>query len=300
MDTRLTQLTKIGNQRNPVEETEYQNLMGAAGGAKDPYGEAQSLLGSQAGALSAFNQQQTGQQNDFLNRYKGAIAGQETVPAMAERIGNSLGLPQLQANSQALQNTLFNLPSTYSKATTGRDVNANQLARIIGQKQSELAPAASLAAQNVGTAQSNLSQQLGYGVQQQQKDLIPYQTEQSLLSDQMAREFSGFTKQQENALSLVMQKIQNNQALTMQELQNANALALKKLDYDQQIGLLDKQNQSGSNDKRYITLADGATLYDTQTGQIVSSNQKDFIATGGGAVAGNYYGSTPSYFTPVK
>jgi hypothetical protein len=160
------------------------------------------LLAQQATDTAAFNAKQQGQQNDFLTAYKNAVGGQETQTAAAARIGASLGLPQLQANSQALNNTLFQLPQTYGKATTGFDVNSNQLAQIIAQKQSELAPSATLAASNVQNAQNNLSTQLGYEQADQSKALLPYQEQGQLLSDQLARESSGFTQDKQNALQV--------------------------------------------------------------------------------------------------
>lgn len=249
-DTRLTQLMKIGESggRNPIEESEFQTLKSQAGIA-DP------------ASTTAFNTAQEGKQNDFLSRFKSAIGGQETLPDMANRIGGSLGLPQLQANSQALQNTLFNLPQTYSKATTGRDVNANQLARLIGQKQSELAPAASLAAQNVGTAQSNLSAQLGYGVQQQEKELQPFQTESTMLSDQLAREYSGFNQDKQNQFNMMMQQLANGQALTLAQMTAANELAKAKLQYD----------QTKKSTDQYFTLSQGQQLYNANGNQIANN-----------------------------
>lgn len=232
MDTRLDQLAKTN--RNPVEETEYQNLLkssngSSANGAPD---NANALLAEQKAQTAAFNQDQRGLSADFLNRFKGAVAGQETLPNMATRIGGELGLPQLQANSQSLNNTLFNLPSTYGAATRGFDVNANQLARIIGQKQSELAPAAALASQNTLNAQDQVTKMLGYGVQQQQKELLPYQTESSMLSEQQAREFSGFTADKQNQLTSILSDIANKRAVSAAQLAYANQLALAKLGYD--------------------------------------------------------------------
>src|SRR3990167_1878680 len=80
---------------------------------------------------------QQAQSQDYLGRLGGYVSGQPTSSALAERIGGELGLPTLRSNVQGLENTLFNLPSTYGSATRGFDVNANQLSRIIGTKQAE-------------------------------------------------------------------------------------------------------------------------------------------------------------------
>jgi len=41
--------------------------------------------------------------------------------------------------------------------------------------------------------------------------------------------------------------------------------------------------EKAKNDKRYITLSDGTSLYDTQTGQLIAENAKNYAPTGGGS-----------------
>lgn len=224
---------------------------------------------------------QSGQTSDFLNRYTGAIKGQEGTSALATRIGNELGLPQLQANAQSLNQTLFNLPSTYSAATTGRDVNANQLARIVGTKQAELSPAAALASQNAQQAQTNLNTRLGYEQTDQAKALLPFQTEQQLLSDRLTREATGYSSANQSILDSLIAKMNAGISLSEGEKNRAQQLAVQEMQYKQAMDVA-KAGQTTDNSKRYVTLADGATLYDIQTGQVVSSNVKDFKASGGG------------------
>jgi len=75
---------------------------------------------AQKNELAGIFGDQRGETADYLSRFGSFLASQPTTSAMAERIGGELGLPTLRANSQSLQNTLFNLPSVYSKATTDR------------------------------------------------------------------------------------------------------------------------------------------------------------------------------------
>lgn len=58
-------------------------------------------------------------------------------------------------------------------------------------------------------------------------------------------------------------------------------LALKdeqkfQADLDSAKALTDQRLNANANEKRYITLSDGTSLYDTETGQIVAENQKNF------------------------
>lgn len=261
-DTELGQLAKTD--RNPIQENRYQELLAQAE-ANDPVKQAEKKR-------LALEEQQRARQDEFLGRFRTAVEGQEKLPDMAARLGGELGLPGLRSTSQGLMNTLEATPETQKTATRGYNVNSNQLARIIGAKQAELAPSATKAAQNTLNAENELGTRLGYGVQQQVKDLTPFTTEQSLMSDQLAREYTGFTQQASNELQMIMQQIQNNQAVTLQQMQNANNLAIKKLEYD---------NAKNSIDK-YLTLSEGQTVYDPTSLQALYTAPKTYKPTGGG------------------
>jgi hypothetical protein len=97
----------------------------------------QSVLNSQragTGSLLSGQAQQTG---NWLNNYSSALGKQETMPAMYTRIGEELGIPGLRNQAQTLTSTLEAIPQTYTDATRGFDVNANQLNRIVGTKHSK-------------------------------------------------------------------------------------------------------------------------------------------------------------------
>lgn len=231
---------------------------------------AQGIVGQRAvekqkAETEALNAKQKAAQDEFLGRFRSTVEGQEKLPDMAARIGGQLGLPGLQQTAQGLIKTVAELPKTQTDATRGYNVNSNQLSRIIGAKQAELAPAAQQAVTQQQAAESNLATQLGYGVAQQQKDLLPFTTEQSLLSDQLAREYSGFTTDKQNQLQLMMQNISNGQALTMAQLQNANDLAMAKLQYDNQVDYFNKQQSAQAKQQNFVNVNGG--LYNTTTGQ---------------------------------
>lgn len=256
---------------------------------------------NQLSGLSAQQKTDTGsfigglksQTGDFLNRYKGAIGGQETMSGMAGRLGDQLNLPTLQKNAASAQQAVYDLPGVYDGATRGFDVNANQLSRIVGQKTSELAPIAQRAQEQANTAQGNLNTLLGYGQADQNKQLLPYQAEQSLLPGLQSTSAGLFSGQQQNELTSLINKINAGVSLTQTEWNNANQLAVAKQNFENQKALNQQQYDlgAGGNDRRYITLSDGASLYDTTTGQVISQNQKDFKGTGGGGVNINAYRS---------
>src|SRR5205085_1881136 len=131
-------------------------------------------------------------------------------------------------------NTVFQLPQTYSAATRGFDVNSNQLARIVGLKQSELAPSAELAQQNAGNAENAVNTKLGYATAEQNKQLLPYQSEQTLLSDRLARESSMFSQANQQELDSIIAKINAGVTLSEGESDRANKLAMAEKQYQSQ------------------------------------------------------------------
>jgi len=203
--------------------------------------------------------------SDFLNRYTSAIGGQETSSAMAGRIGQELGIPTLQSNANTLRTTLNNIPTTYNKATTGFDVNANQLARVVGQKASELAPAVDTAERALSSAQGNLNTRMGYEQADQAKALTPYSTEQNLLQDRLARETSMFTNENENELNGLISKINAGITLSEGEKNRANTLAAQEASFNNQMKLQKDQQQFTSSQPNFVGVNGG--LYNTTAGK---------------------------------
>lgn len=201
-----------------------------------------------------FNTAQAGKEKDFLDRFKAAIGGQESLTDMATRIGGDLNLPNLRQSAFDLTASLKATPDVQKQATRGYNVNANQLARIISSKQAELAPKAQEATSQQQFAENQLGERLGYGIQEQQKELVPFQTESQMLGDRLAREFTGYTQDKQNALQMYMQQLANGQQLKLAEIQQANQLAQMKYQFD---------NTKAQTD-RYLS---GTSFYDTQTGQ---------------------------------
>jgi len=196
------------------------------------YTEATDTLAKQKLGNEALLASQSGQENDYLTRYRGAIAGQETSANMARRIGAELNLPTLSENAFNLNRQVRELPQTYSAATRGFDVNANQLNRIVGQKTSELTPALTTANEALANANQTLATQMGYQLSDQEKSLLPYTTEKELLTNKLARETSLYTSQNENELSTIISKIQSGIAVSEAEKARALQLATQEQNYN--------------------------------------------------------------------
>lgn len=208
---------------------------GAAGSGLDAYMQGMPEKRNQ------FFTGQKGEVNDFVGRFTSAVRGQEPLTHMQSRIGREVGLPQLQQSANQLNTTLANIPSTYSGATRGFDVNSNQLDRIVGSKAAGLAPTVNAVNNSLGMAQNQVSTRMGMEQQQQAKELAPYQSEQQLMNDRLSREAAGFTQESEGLLGGFIQKLQAGVSLSTGEQTRANQLAIAKLDYDARKYAADKQ-----------------------------------------------------------
>lgn len=184
---------------------------------------------------AAMEGRQQGQETDYLSRFRGAIMGQEALPHMYSRIGRELNMPNLATNFNQVSNQMTNLPETYSKATRGFDVNANQLNRIVSTKQAALAPALTTATQNYQTAQDQQNKMIGAELTQQEKQLRPFETEQQFMADRFARESTGFTQDNEMELNSLISKMQAGVQLSEGEKQRANELAIQEKKYQEGI-----------------------------------------------------------------
>lgn len=191
-----------------------------------------SLLGGYTGARTSFYGGQRNDINDFLGRYKTAIAGQTPYSALQERAENEYGVPQLQKTATTVQNAFNAIPGTYTSGAKGYDVNANQLSKIIGTKTSEMAPAVQASNTALSNATTAAGARTAQGIAQQEKELRPYASEQSMLGDALARESTGFTTEMEAKLNGYLDKMKQGIALSTTEYQEAQAYARAKLSYD--------------------------------------------------------------------
>jgi hypothetical protein len=212
---------------------------------------------------------QKAEENAFLNRYQGVIGGQEGLPAMAERLGGELNLPNLRESAFQLSNTLKSIPQVQTQATTGFDVNENQRKRIIAQKQSEIAPLAQEAISQQQFAEGQLGERLGYGLQEQLRQLKPLEMEAAMLSDRLGREVTGYSIDKQNELSLLLAKMQQNQELTMYEKQRAAQLADAESDFEKQkqlisFNLAEQNKYKDSSTGNPLSYLSGNTQTNTQ------------------------------------
>lgn len=220
----------------------------------------------QAADRQAMLDAQTAKETDFLGRFNTAVTGAPKFSELAGQYGTDLGLPQMREASIGmnqslidLQSALETLPSRVAGETRGFEVNANQLARIqearaqpMVQNMNKTATEASRAQERLGSTEQQLATLLGYADKDFQRTLLPFEQESKLISDQIARQVSGFNKSAEDELNLILNKLNFGQTLSANEIQRVNDLADKEdtfLKQKEMVGTEQDVNRTNMNEQ---------------------------------------------------
>ena len=100
---------------------------------------------------------------------------------------------------------------------------------------------------------------MGYAQADQNRALLPYQTEQSLMSDRFARETTGYTSAMQGELDSIIGRMNAGIQISEAEKSRAHELALEEKKYQNQLSA-DRQKGAG-----FASVNGG--LYNTSTGQ---------------------------------
>ena len=262
-------------------------------------GEFQFLSGFFDPGLSPSQQLAKGQadrEEGFLTRFRETITGQETLPAMSERLGAELGLPGLRESTRGLteaaidlEGLLFGLPGRVAGETRGFDVTQGQLERIQEERARgprgqliETARAAERSGGRLAGLESQLGQRLGLGVAQQEKELRPFEAEIGLISERAAREVTLYTADKQNELAVLLQKMQTQGQLDLNDAQRIADLALQEDEYSRifdQIRL-----QTDEDIRQSLALRRDGNV--TDPGSIFESIIQELSPSGGGGFGG--------------
>jgi hypothetical protein len=221
---------------------------------------SQNFYGGQAGQIGAFQ-----------GAYQAATNALPTYQKLYSDAAQEYNVAPLATNAANLQNTLLQVPQTYSQATVGSDTNNNQLMQLIGQKQWELGPIAQAATNSAQTAQGLAATKAGYGIQNENFLTQPYQTAAPMITSEMASAASGFNQEQANELQALEQKLASGVTLTTTEMNNLNQLKIAEEGYQNALAV---GNQTGQyalkntqlGNQNYV-LNPYQSVYNTVSGQ---------------------------------
>ena len=210
---------------------------------------------------------------DYLNNLTAFIGNQESLPAMYSRLSGQLGIPQLQEQTQRLgeasddiTSQLFALPENVAGRTRESLVTESGKGRIVAAEaepmQRNLAQLSALADRfgaRLGTAQTNLGTMMGLYQAQQEKELMPWEKEYDLLTQTQAREFSGYTFEEEQELNKLIANQRTGLTWNNEERDRANQLAMKEMEYKSALEQISATGEEDRITKKAPT--DLATLY---------------------------------------
>ena len=187
---------------------------------------------------------QTKTTNDFLTAYKNTIANQPNLAQMYSNFGAANNLPQLGQQATTLNNAVLQVPQQNLDLARGFNYGADQVAAKTNQDLTRLQPLASAATNAYQTAQNLTNQQVGYQQTQNQYELQPLQAQQQMLTDQFARQMTGFTTEAQTELNALTSKMEQGIQLSATEMSRANALAQAQASY--QTAVLQSQTTLGA------------------------------------------------------
>ncbi len=219
-----------------------------------------SIFGTQNQNSQNFNQGQNNQVAGFTSNYNAAAQALPTFQQLNQQANQQYNVPALQNKATQLNNTVLQIPQTYSQATQGSDTNNNQLMQLIGQKQWELDPLAQAATNSAQTAQGLANTSVGYGVQNEAQLLSPYANTVPLQQALTSGAYTNFTQSQSDQLKALQDKVDQGVTLTKTEMDNLNAL---KVQQAQNQGLL----AAAQANNQYKLISPSQGVYNAATNQ---------------------------------
>jgi len=224
---------------NPAEVARYTREAGLDQGSNQ-----QQAINNSSQNLAAFTASQKAREDEFLNRFR------TSIPEARTAIETELGLPGLRSDvltagetARNVQNQFGAIAPTQQTVAKQVGISAPRLQQRISSKTAELAPALSAASSGLSGANEALTSGLTTYGTRMGETMKPFETEATVLSESLAREFTGFTNQMKNELDITLEKLKQQGTLDLAEIQKATALAEKEQEYENQRATLNLGNR---------------------------------------------------------
>lgn len=140
-----------------------------------------TMQSSNPSSSSGSSVDQLGQANAFTQSYQNAIANQPSYQDLWKNIASGFNYPGLAQNATNLQNEYFAIPQQYTSVQPGANQSGPQRENAMQLAQWRLAPQVNAATNQAQTAGQLTAAQLAAAQAQQQKELLPYLSQQQLL-----------------------------------------------------------------------------------------------------------------------
>ena len=206
----------------------------------------------------------SGQIEDVYGDFTNLVQGFKPIGEVAQNIGEELLLPELTQSAKDLATSLKNIPEVAQQTLAGKNINANQLARIIQNRQQKFAPNVEDAVTNMQFAQEELGRRLQYELADREQLVQPILTKAQMYNASVASYMSSYTQQMKSQLDVLIQKLANEGSLAVAELQALNDLAIAELDYNATMAELNNNTQIETigGRKKLINMMTGETVAD--------------------------------------
>lgn len=229
-----------------------------AGPVAVDYSQAQDLAGNlKQGMSDLLNQQQNTSQGLF-NQYTAASNAQPKLTDILNTAQSQAGLGDLQGNinlfntqASGVKTLIDHLNEDTTARTQGTNANQAYLDRMravegggLNTQLSRLTTGLGDATNAYTVASQGIGQQLTAAQADSATALHPLELQINSLSDQFARQLTGYTTSAQQQLDALMSKLNNQQNLNNQEWQQAADLAKQEQSFQQQRSLIAQQNGS--------------------------------------------------------
>ncbi len=211
------------------------------------YGQAQNLASQQTQGFKDLLAQQQGTSQGLFNQYTAASQAQPKLVDVLNNAQQQAGIGGLQQginlfNSQlsGTKGLIDNLNTDTQARTAGTNANQAYLDRLRASEGGQLNTQLSRLTTGLGdvtnafnTSNANTGQLLSATQADQATALHPLELQIGSMSDQFARQITGYTTGAQNELDTLLTKLKNQQDLNTQEWQRANTLADQETQFQQ-------------------------------------------------------------------
>lgn len=218
-----------------------------AGPVAVDYQQAQNLASQQKQGFSDLLNQQQSTSQGLFNQYTATSNAQPKLVDTLNNAQQAAGIGGLQSNinlfntqASGVKTLIDRLNEDTSARTVGTGANQAYLDRLRASEGSGLNTQLSRLTAGLGdvtnaynTANANTGQLLSATQADQQTALHPLELQINSLSDQFARQITGFTTSSQNELDTLLTKLNSQQDLNNQEWARANALADQENQFQQ-------------------------------------------------------------------
>lgn len=238
--------------------------------------------------------------NEAFTDYLKVAQGQQKPLDFYTGALNEAGVPQMRKTASTLQGQIYNMEDTLRRVEG--DVIANSRNSIVTdsqrrgmttERQKPLVENLAWLGQSVGRISDSISKETsnamnltGLNQQGQQMELDPYKMRIQMVAEQNARRMTGFTTDLQNTLEVGLAKIKRGEQLDDREF--ARVAELAKMEKEYQL----KAQQT----KDYLTIGEGTTVFDPNTGKAVYTAPKTYKPSNDGSSNTSKYYSTPTNY----